>query len=58
MQRGAKISAVVFMVAVGFTLGWLPEIIAGVLAMGDGVNEHRRKSSQGHPKSLLSPQKN
>lgn len=52
----AKISIVVFVIAVGFTLGWLPEIIAGVLAMGDGADECRRKSSQGRPKNLLSPQ--
>lgn len=38
MQRGAKIGAVVFVVAVGFALGWLPEIIAGVLSMGGGVD--------------------
>lgn len=38
MQRGAKIGAVVFVIAVGFALGWLPDIIAGVLSMGGGVD--------------------
>lgn len=38
MQRGAKIGAVLFVIAVGFALGWLPEIIAGVLSMGGGVD--------------------
>lgn len=38
MQRGAKIGAVAFVIAIGFALGWLPEIISGVLSMGGGID--------------------